>query len=107
MPRRRVLAPVFARAPGFRPANFYSPYEAAVWSILSARRPRSQGIALRRRLAEEHGTVLTVAGQPVPVVPTPSRLLEIEELPGYRRTGSRGCERSPRPLSAVTSTSTD
>ena len=76
------LAPVFARAPGFRPASFYSPYEAAVWSIVSARRPRSQGIALRRRLAEEHGTVLTVAGQPVPVVPTPSRLLEVEELAG-------------------------
>ena len=77
-----VLAPVFARAPGFRPANFYSPYEAAIWSIVSARRPRSQGIALRQRLAETYGTVLTVAGQPVPVVPTPSRLLEVDQLPG-------------------------
>ena len=77
-----VLAPIFARAPGFRPANFYSPYEAAIWSIVSARRPRSQGIALRQRLAETYGTVLTVAGQPVPVVPTPSRLLEVDQLPG-------------------------
>ena len=77
-----VLAPIFTRAPGFRPANFYSPYEAALWSIVSARRPRSQGIALRQRLAETYGTVLTVAGQPVPVVPTPSRLLEVDALPG-------------------------
>jgi DNA-3-methyladenine glycosylase II len=77
-----VLAPVFARAPGFRPANFHSPYEAAVWSIVSARRPRSQAITLRQRLAEAYGTVLTVAGQPVPVVPTPSRLREVEQLPG-------------------------
>ncbi|GAA3700043.1 DNA-3-methyladenine glycosylase [Microlunatus aurantiacus] len=77
-----MLAPVFARAPGFRPANFYSPYEAAVWSIVSARRPRSQGIVLRQRLAETYGTVLTVAGQPVPVVPTPSRLLAVDQLPG-------------------------
>ena len=77
-----VLAPIFARAPGFRPANFYSPYEAAIWSIVSARRPRSQGIALRQRLAETYGTVLTVAGQPVPVVPTPSRLLGVDQLPG-------------------------
>lgn len=76
------LAPIFARAPGFRPANFYSPYEAAIWSIVSARRPRSQGIALRQRLAESYGTVLSVAGQPVPVVPTPSQLLAVDQLPG-------------------------
>lgn len=77
-----VLAPVFARAPGFRPSNFHSPYEAAVWSILSLRRPRSQSIVLRQRLAETYGTVVTVAGQPVAVVPTPTRLREVEQLPG-------------------------
>ena len=77
-----VLAPIFARAPGFRPANFYSPYEAAIWSIVSARRPRSQAIALRQLLAETYGTVLTVAEQPVQVVPTPSRLLQVDQLPG-------------------------
>src|SRR4029453_1511717 len=33
-----VLARVHDKAPGFRPALFYSPYEAAVWSIISARR---------------------------------------------------------------------
>lgn len=77
-----VLAPVYARAPGFRPSNFHSPYEAAVWSILSLRRPRSQGIVLRQRLAETYGTAVTVAGQPLPVVPTPTRLREVEQLPG-------------------------
>lgn len=76
------LAPIFERAPGFRPANFYSPYEAAVWSIVSARRPRSQGIQLRQRLAESAGAVLTVADQPVAVVPTPTQLLAVEAVPG-------------------------
>lgn len=76
------LAPVFDVAPGFRPANFYSPYEAAVWSIVSARRSRTQGIVLRRRLAEAYGVVLTVAGRPVPVVPTPAQLSAVEQLPG-------------------------
>ena len=76
------LARIFERAPGFRPANFYSPYEAAVWSIVSARRPRGQGIQLRQRLAETAGAVLTVAGQPVPVVPTPTQLLAVESVPG-------------------------
>lgn len=76
------LARIFERAPGFRPANFYSPYEAAVWSIVSARRPRAQGIVLRQRLAETAGAVLGVAGQPVAVVPTPSQLLMVEAVPG-------------------------
>lgn len=76
------LSPVFEVAPGFRPSNFYSPYEAAVWSIVSARRSRSQGIVLRRRLAETYGSVLTVAGQPTPVVPTPTQLLAAEQVPG-------------------------
>ncbi len=93
-----MLAPVFARAPGFRPANFYSPYEAAVWSIVSARRPRSQGIVLRQRLAETYGTVVTVAGQPVPVVPDPvAGCWRSSSCRVCRRTGSRGCTPSPRP----------
>jgi DNA-3-methyladenine glycosylase II len=77
-----ALAAVHARAPGFRPALFYSPYEAAVWSIVSARRPRSQGIALRLRLAEVAGTAFNVAGVPTLAVPTPSRLLEVDSVPG-------------------------
>ena len=43
-----VLARVHGRAPGFRPALFYSPYEAALWSIISARRARGQGITCGR-----------------------------------------------------------
>ncbi len=50
-----VLARVHAAAPGFRPANFHSAFEAAAWSVLSARRQRRQAIALRARLAEQHG----------------------------------------------------
>jgi DNA-3-methyladenine glycosylase II len=76
------LAPIFERAPGFRPADFYSPYEAAVWSIISARRPRNQGIVVRQRLAETAGTTLTVAGEPVSVVPTPTDLLTVDSVPG-------------------------
>jgi DNA-3-methyladenine glycosylase II len=77
-----ALAAVHAVAPGFRPALFYSPYEAAVWSILSARRARAQGITLRTRLAEQAGHVFDVAGAPTPAIPTPSRLLEVDAFPG-------------------------
>jgi len=77
-----VLAPVHAVAPGFLPALFYSPYEAAVWSVLSARRARAQGIGVRRRLAEELGVVLELTGVATEAVPTPSALLRLDRLPG-------------------------
>jgi DNA-3-methyladenine glycosylase II len=77
-----ALAGVHEIAPGFRPALFYSPYEAVVWSILSARRPRAQGITLRERLAEQYGTGFDLAGQRLYAVPSPSRMLTVESVPG-------------------------
>ena len=76
------LAPVHAVAPGFRPALFYSPYEAAVWSVISARRARPQGIALRTRIGQQHGAVFQLAGVPTVAVPTPAQLLTLEAVPG-------------------------
>ena len=78
----QALDQVHQRSPGFRPALFYSPYEAAVWSVVSARRARAQGIRLRARLAEEHGTAFSLAGEKVYAVPTPQALLAVDSLPG-------------------------
>jgi DNA-3-methyladenine glycosylase II len=78
----RALAAVHSRAPGFRPALFYSPYEAAVWSIISARRARGQGITLRTRMAELYGATFDLAGVRTVAVPTPSQLLAVETVPG-------------------------
>lgn len=75
-----VLKSIWSRAPGFRPALFYSPYEAAIWSILSARRARRQAIPVRERLAEEYGSAFELAGQTVRAVPTPNQLLEVSAL---------------------------
>jgi DNA-3-methyladenine glycosylase II len=77
-----ALSRLFAIAPGFRPAMFYSPYEAAVWSIISARRARPQGIALRSRLSTEHGATFDLAGVPTFALPTPSTLLALESFAG-------------------------
>lgn len=77
-----LLARLHALAPGFRPALFYSPYEAAVWSIISARRVRSQGIALRKRMAEQFGATFELAGVPTAAIPTPSQLLGIPAVAG-------------------------
>lgn len=77
-----VLARVHAASPGFRPSNFYSPYEAAVWAVLSARRARSQAIALRQRLSREHGAVFEVAGRSEAALPLPEQLLGLDAFPG-------------------------
>lgn len=77
-----VLSRLHALAPGFRPSNFFSPYEAAVWAVLSARRARAQGIALRRRLSEAHGAVFDLAGRSEVALPTPAQLLRIDAFPG-------------------------
>ncbi|KAA9111065.1 DNA-3-methyladenine glycosylase family protein [Microbacterium rhizomatis] len=77
-----VLRRLHDLAPGFRPANFHSPYEAAVWSVISARRARAQGIGLRRRLSEAHGATFEIAGRAESALPTPAQLIGIDAFPG-------------------------
>lgn len=79
--RDPVVARLLEVAPGLRPPLFHSPYEAAFWSIISARRPTSQMIAVRDRLAREHGTVIEVAGREVAAVPTPAQLRDVVDIP--------------------------
>ncbi len=53
--RDAVVAGLQARYPGFRPVNFLSPYEAAVWALISQRTRMTQASALKRRMACELG----------------------------------------------------
>jgi DNA-3-methyladenine glycosylase II len=80
--RDPVIAELQEVAPGLLPPLFYSPYEAAVWSVISARRPAQQMADVRRRLSEAHGRVFELAGQRLAALPTPTQLLEITEFPG-------------------------
>ena len=65
-----------------RPVLFNSPYEAAAWSIISARRYRAQATATRTRICRAIGATLTVAGEEMPAFPLPGRLLDADSLPG-------------------------
>jgi DNA-3-methyladenine glycosylase II len=80
--RDPVVGRLMALRPGLRPPLFHSPYEAAAWSILSARRPARQMAVVRDRLAAEHGRVFEVAGGQVAAFPRPEALLAVESLPG-------------------------
>jgi DNA-3-methyladenine glycosylase II len=68
--------------PGLRPVLFHSPYEAAAWSVISARRQRSQAAVLRTRIAREHGRTFTIAGEQVHAFPLPERVLALDAISG-------------------------
>jgi DNA-3-methyladenine glycosylase II len=96
-----VLSRVHVRAPGFRPALFNSPYEAALWSIISARRTRTQAITLRTRMSEQYGARFELSGSSTVCVPTPSAVLQIESLPGLPADRIPRLHAMPRPPTVV------
>jgi DNA-3-methyladenine glycosylase II len=82
----RVLGALQRAHPGQRPVLFPSPYEAAAWSVISARRPAAQGARVRAELGARLGTTFALAGVEHPAFPQPDRLLEVSEVPGLNDT---------------------
>jgi len=80
--RDPVIGRLQAAAPGLRPPLFYSPYEAAAWAVLSARRPARQMQLVRQRLSETHGEVFELAGERLAAFPSPRQLLSVSSFPG-------------------------
>lgn len=65
---------------GLRPVLFHSPYEAAAWSVISARKQRAQGAVIRNRIAEQYGAIETIDGETMRAFPSPRQLLEVTEV---------------------------
>ena len=80
--RDPVIGALQAAAPGLLPPLFYSPYEGAVWSVLSARRPAKQMAVVRDQLSMQHGRVFELAGKRVAALPTPEQLPKVQDFPG-------------------------
>jgi DNA-3-methyladenine glycosylase II len=80
--RDPVIARVQERYPGLRPVLFFSPYEAAVWAIISQRVQGSQAIRIKRRMAEQLGQVVEIHGDRLQAFPGPERLVELEDFRG-------------------------
>ncbi|MFJ8965213.1 DNA-3-methyladenine glycosylase family protein [Lentzea sp. NPDC102401] len=71
--RDPVIAAAQASLPGLRPCGFYSPYEAAAWSVLSQRIRVSQAAVLKASLLRDG------------VFPAPAELLRLDlDLPGRK-----------------------
>lgn len=77
-----VVAGLQAEFPGLRPVLFYSPYEAAAWTIIGNRIRRTQAALIKARLAQQYGEAVQVEGQQLHAFPTPDRLRRISHVPG-------------------------
>jgi DNA-3-methyladenine glycosylase II len=80
--RDPVIRRLQAAAPGLRPPLFYSPYEATVWAVLSARRPARQMALVRQQLSETYGATFDLAGIPTAALPLPEQLLGVDHVDG-------------------------
>jgi DNA-3-methyladenine glycosylase II len=81
-----VLGSLQQQFVGLRPVLFHSPYEAAAWSIISARRHRAQGTVIRNRLAATHGRIYGEGKEAMFAFPTPAQLLDVRQLQGLDDT---------------------
>jgi len=80
--RDPVVGEVQRRYPGLRPVGFWSPYEAAAWTIIGHRIRITQAAAIKARMAEQLGEPVSFGGRVVHAFPSPQRLAKLDALPG-------------------------
>jgi DNA-3-methyladenine glycosylase II len=80
--RDSVIGQLQGRYPGLRPVNFNSPFEAAVWALLSHRVRMSQAAKIRARLVAELGPTVNLDGETRQAFPGPLRLLGLTSFDG-------------------------
>ncbi len=80
--RDPVVGRLQQRYPGLRPIGFWSPYEAAAWTIIGQRIRIRQAAAIKARMAAQLGEPVTFGGRVVHAFPSPARLAGLDSFPG-------------------------
>lgn len=80
--RDPVVAGLQRMFPGFRPVNWANAYEAAAWSIISARISMRQAARVKERISRELGHGVDIHGRRLWIFPDPERLATLESFPG-------------------------
>ncbi len=81
-----VVAQLQSRYPGLRPVCFWSPYEAAAWSVIGQRIRMVQAAAIKARITAEHGETIDVGGRMVRAFPSPAKLAQLSPINGLNET---------------------
>jgi DNA-3-methyladenine glycosylase II len=80
--RDPVVGEIQRRYPGLRPVGFWSPYEAAAWTIIGHRIRITQAAAIKARIATELGEPVSFGGRVMHAFPSPQRLAGLDTFPG-------------------------
>ena len=80
--RDPVVGRLQRRWPGLRPVGFWSPYEAAAWTIIGHRIRIGQAASIKARMATELGEPVSFGDRVVHAFPSPQRLASLESFPG-------------------------
>ena len=80
--RDPVIGRLVAEAGGRRPVCFGTPFEAAVWAVLSQRVSMAQAARVKEALAASLGTRMEIGGDEVVAFPGPGALADVDEIPG-------------------------
>jgi DNA-3-methyladenine glycosylase II len=80
--RDPVIGRLVSEAGGRRPVCFGTPFEAAVWAVLSQRVSMAQAGRVKDALAASLGTPMEIGGESVTAFPGPGALAELESFPG-------------------------
>jgi DNA-3-methyladenine glycosylase II len=80
--RDPVVGRLQRRFPGLRPVGFWSPYEAAAWTIIGHRIQIRQAAAIKARMASQLGEPVTFGDRVVHAFPSPQRLASLDSFPG-------------------------
>ena len=102
--RDPVIGEAQRRYPGLRPVGFWSPYEAAAWTIIGHRIRITQAAAIKARMAERLGEPVSFGGRVVHAFPSPQRLAELGTFPGLAGASRSGSGHWPRRPSTASST---
>jgi DNA-3-methyladenine glycosylase II len=81
-----VVAQLQSRYPGLRPVCFWSPYEAAAWSVIGQRIRIVQAAKIKARITAEHGETIDLGGRVVRAFPNPAKLSQLSTINGLNET---------------------
>ncbi|MDQ3218291.1 MAG: DNA-3-methyladenine glycosylase 2 family protein [Actinomycetota bacterium] len=80
--RDRVVGALQRSYAGLRPVLFWSPYEAAAWTIIGHRIRITQAARIKQRMAQDLGDEVVVHGERLHGFPSPKRLASMDAFPG-------------------------
>jgi DNA-3-methyladenine glycosylase II len=78
--RDPVVGRLLAEAGGRRPVCFGTPFEAAVWAVLSQRVSMAQARRVKATLAAALGTRIEIGGEEVTAFPGPAAFMSLESF---------------------------